>query len=162
MRRLLPFFAEPVGQARGRAATFTFLLHKPMRFLSLLTTRGLLLAGLLLALGGRPAAAQLLAPSQARAYNFLTVTMVESTAKSLSKLLIAPAFNGRTEIQLDAVAAFIPSTRLDQLRRNNEVLTQCLGELSAAGWELIQVSPATLATDKDVSVTRYLLRNAKC
>lgn len=159
VRRLLPFFAEPVGQARGRAATFPSLLHKPMRFLSLLT-RSLLLAGLLLALG-RPAAAQLLAPGQAKAYDFLTVTMVESTAKSLSKLLIAPAFNGRTEIQLDAVAAFSPSTRLDQLRRNNEVLTQSLGELSAAGWELIQVSPATLATDKDVSVTRYLLRKAK-
>ncbi|TDN36676.1 hypothetical protein A8B98_08320 [Hymenobacter sp. UV11] len=117
--------------------------------------------GLLLALGSRPAAAQLLAPSLARSYDFLTVTMVESTAKSLSKLLIAPAFNGRTEIQLDAVAAFSPGSRLDQLRRNNEVLTQSLGELSSAGWELIQVAPATLPTDKDVSVTRYLFRKAK-
>ena len=123
--------------------------------------RPLVLAGLLLALAPRPAAAQLLAPSTAQTYNFLTVTMVESTVKSLSKLLIAPAFNGRTEIQLDAQGAFLPSSRLDQLRRNNEVLSQSLSELSAAGWELIQVSPATLASDKDVSVTRYLLRKAK-
>lgn len=117
--------------------------------------------GLLLALMPRPAAAQLLAPATAQAYDFLTVTMVESTAKSLSKLLIAPAFNGRTEIQLDAQRAFLPGDRLDQLRRNNEILSQSLSELSVAGWELIQVSPATLASDKDVLITRYLLRKAR-
>ena len=118
-------------------------------------------AGWLLALTPGPAAAQLLAPVATQTYSFLTVTMVESTAKSLSKLLIAPAFNGRTEIQLDAQAAFLPGNRLDQLRHNNEVLSQSLSELSAAGWELIQVSPATLASDKDVLVTRYLLRKAR-
>jgi hypothetical protein len=132
-----------------------------MHFLLWPRLRYALLFSLLLALGSRPAAAQLLAPTQARAYDFATVTMVESTVKSLSKLLLAPAFNGRAEIQLDAIAAFLPGARLDQLRRNNEVLVQTLGELSSAGWELIQVAPATLATDKDVSVTRYLFRKAK-
>jgi hypothetical protein len=119
-----------------------------MHFLLWPRLRYALLFSLLLALGSRPAAAQLLAPTQARAYDFATVTMVESTVKSLSKLL-------------DAIAAFLPGARLDQLRRNNEVLVQTLGELSSAGWELIQVAPATLATDKDVSVTRYLFRKAK-
>lgn len=95
--------------------------------------RPVVLAGLLLALATRPAAAQLLTPAPAQPYDFLTVMMVESTAKSLSKLLIAPAFNGRTEIQLDALGAFLPGTRLDQLRRTNEVLSQSLSELSAAG-----------------------------
>lgn len=123
--------------------------------------RYVLLFNLLLALGSRPAAAQLLAPTQARTYEFLTATMVESTVKSQSKLLLAPALNGRAEIQLEAIAAFLPGARLDQLRHNDEVLVQILGELSSAGWELIQVAPATLATDKDVSVTRYLFRKAK-
>lgn len=132
-----------------------------MRFFSFLGTWRSLGVGLLLALASRPAAAQLIAPATARSYDFLTITVVESSTKSLAKLLLAPAFNGRTEIQLEAQSGFLSTTRLEHLRRNEEVLTQSLGELSAAGWELIQVASAPLITDKDVATTRYLLRKAK-
>jgi len=79
----------------------------------------------------------------------------------MAKLLFAPAFNGHTEIQLETVGAISSAAVLEQLRQNNEILTRALGELSAAGWELIQVSPAPLTFDKDVATTRYLLRKAK-
>lgn len=116
---------------------------------------------LLIALSSRPAAAQLLPAASGRTYDFLTVTTLEAPTKNMAKLLFAPAFNGRTEIQLESVGAFSASAVLEQLRHNNETLTQSLGELSVAGWELIQVAPAPLAADKSVATTRYLFRRAK-
>ena len=121
-----------------------------------------LAASLLLAVGSHPASAQLLpAPLPAQAYSFLTLTLVTSPTKNMAKLLIAPAFNGRTAIQLEPVSAFLPASRLEQLRHNDEVLAQSLGELSAEGWELIQVSSASPPEiDKDLTLSRYLLRKA--
>ncbi len=87
--------------------------------------------------------------------------MVEAPTKNMAKLLIAPAFNGRTEVQLEPAGGFSAATILERVRHNNEVLAQSLGELSGAGWELIQVSPAPLVVDKTVTATRYLLRKAK-
>jgi len=117
--------------------------------------------GLGLALGGQPAAAQLLAPAHGQTYNFLTVTALESPTKNMAKLLFTPAFNGRSEIPLEAVGAFSSAAVLEQLRHNEEVITQSLGDLSAAGWELIQVMPVPFSFDKSVTTTRYLLRKAK-
>lgn len=115
--------------------------------------------GLGTALGAQ---AQLLAPAApARSYEFLHVTVTEATTDNLSKLLLSPAFNGRTEIQLEGLNAFLPAKRLELLRRNEETISRCLGELSAAGWELLQVYSAPLVVDKDVSTTRYLLHRAK-
>jgi hypothetical protein len=116
---------------------------------------------LLLALGSQSAAAQLLPSANAQKHDFMTLTSIEAPTKKMAKLLFAPAFNGHTEIQLRTVGALSSNAVLEQLRQNNETLTQTLGELSAAGWELIQVSPAPLAFDKDVATTRYLLRKAK-
>lgn len=116
---------------------------------------------LLLAIGSQPAAAQLLPLAQAPAYDFLTVTAIEAPNKKMAKLLFAPSFNGRTEVQFEAMGALSTASLLEQLRRNNELLTQNLGELSAAGWELIQAFPAPFVADKDVVTTRYLLRKAK-
>lgn len=119
-----------------------------------------LAAGALLAASCHPAAAQLLpAAAPAQAYSFLTLTLVTSLTKDRAKLLVAPAFNGQTAIQLEPVNAFLPAKRLEQLRRNDEILTQNLGELSAAGWELIQIAPTTPPdVDKDLTLTRYLFR----
>ena len=116
---------------------------------------------MLLALGSHAAAAQMLPTATGQAHDFMTLTSIEAPTKKMAKLLFAPAFNGRTEVQLESVIAFSSATILEQLRHNNEMLTQTLGELSAAGWELIQVSPAPLAFDKDVATTRYLLRRAR-
>lgn len=114
-----------------------------------------------LALGSSPVAAQLLAPTHGQAYDFLTVTAIEAPTRPMAKLLFAPAVNGCTELQLEPVGAFSTATLLAQVRHNNELLVQSLGELSAAGWELIQVAPAPLTTAKEVTATRYLLRRAK-
>ena len=120
-----------------------------------------LAVGLFLALGSQAAAAQLLPAANAQKQIFMTLTSIEAPTRKMAKLLFAPAFNGHTEIQLEAVGALSAATVLEQLRQNNETLAQTLGELSAAGWELVQVSPAPLMADKDVATTRYLLRKAK-
>lgn len=118
-------------------------------------------AGLLLALSSHAASAQMLPAANGQPVDFMTLTSIEAPTKKMAKLLFAPAFNGRTEVQLESVGAFSTATILEQLRQNNETLTKTLGELSVAGWELIQVSPAPLTVDKDVVTTRYLLRKAK-
>ncbi|MDO7884813.1 hypothetical protein [Hymenobacter cheonanensis] len=132
-----------------------------MRLLPSLPSWRALGMSLALALSSQLAAAQLLASTRGQAYDFLTVTAIESPTRNMAKLLFTPAFNGHTELQLDAVGAFSSATILDQLRHNEEVVTQSLGDLSAAGWELIQVATTPLAADKNVSTTRYLLRKAK-
>jgi len=117
--------------------------------------------GLSLALGSQPAAAQLLAPTHGQTYSFLTVTAIESPTKNMAKLLFTPAFNGHSEVPLEAVGAFSSAAVLAQLRHNEEIITQSLGDLSAAGWELIQVMPVPFSFDKSVTTSRYLLRKAK-
>ena len=118
-------------------------------------------AAFLVALGSHAASAQMLPATTGQPLEFMTLTSIEAPTKKMAKLLFAPAFNGRTEVQLESVGAISTAAILEQLRQNNETLTKALGELSAAGWELIQVSPAPLTVDKDVVTTRYLLRKAK-
>ncbi|MGI4873756.1 MAG: hypothetical protein ACRYFX_21565 [Janthinobacterium lividum] len=121
----------------------------------------LILTALLLLLTNRPAAAQLLpAAVPARTSDFMTLTVLESPLKNMAKLLLTPAFNGRSEIQLED-AVVLASTRLEHLCHNNEVLSQSLGELSAAGWELAEVHSVPFAGDKDILPTRYLLRRPR-
>lgn len=135
--------------------------YKLMRFSSFCYSWRALGLGLCLALGSQPAAAQLLAPTHNQTYTFLTVTALESSSKNMAKLLFTPAFNGHSELPLEPVGAFSSAAVLEQLRHNEEVVTQSLGELSAAGWELIQVMPTPFSPDKNVIATRYLLRKAK-
>ena len=112
----------------------------------------------LLLLASRPAAAQLLpVASSTQVFDFMTLTALDSPLKNMARLLFAPAFNGRSEVQLEDIGA-LPGTRLEHLRHNNELLSQTLGELSAAGWELIEVHSAPFIADKDILTTRYLLR----
>jgi hypothetical protein len=132
-----------------------------MPFSSVFNAGRALGVGLLLIIGSPPATAQLLPAGHAQAYDFLTVTTIEAPTKKMAKLLFAPAFNGRTEIQLESIGALSAASLLEQLRHNNELLAQSLGELSAAGWELLQVSPAPFVGDKAVTTTRYLFRKAK-
>jgi hypothetical protein len=132
-----------------------------MRFTSLFNAGRALGVGLLLAAACQPAVAQLLPAAHAQAYDFLTVTTVEAQTRNMAKLLFAPAFGGRREISLEPIGGFSAATLLEQLRKNNEVLAQTLSELSAAGWELIQVETAPFIGDKTVTTTRYLLRKAK-
>lgn len=132
-----------------------------MRFLTSFLTRGLLLAGLLVGLGGRPAVAQLLAPSQARTYDFLTVTVIESPYTRESRLLFSPAFQGKTELILEEVYNLSNDRYREHLQRNTTLINQALSDLSAAGWELLDVHTALFSPAPTPTVTRYLFRKAK-
>ena len=131
----------------------TLPVHRPWPFLALVL-------GLL---ASRPAAAQqlLLVPAQpGQAYEFTTLTAFESPLKNMARLLIAPAFNGRSEIQLENIGT-LPATQLEHLLRNDEALNQTLSELSAAGWELYEMHSTPFIADKDIRTTRYLLRRPR-
>ncbi len=132
-----------------------------MHFLCPLGWRHLLLAGLLLLLGSRPAAAQLFAPTSARAYDFLTVTVIESPYTRESRLLFSPAFQGTTELTLEEVYNLSNDKYRDHLQLNTTLINQSLSDLSVAGWELIDVHTALFSPAPTPTVTRYLLRKAK-
>ena len=124
--------------------------------------RYLLFVGFLLPL--RPAWAQVVPPASAapHGYDFLTVTEFEGLTKNKAKLLITPAFQGKTEVQLDDLngSSFSVKKDLETFQRNTLVLNQQLSELTAAGWELVDISVISILTVGDTT-TRYLFRKAK-
>lgn len=124
--------------------------------------RCLLAIGLLLHL--QPVWAQLAPPpsSAPHGYDFLTVTEFEGLTKNKAKLLITPAFQGKTEVQLEDLngSNFSVNKDLETVQRNTQVLNQQLSELTVAGWELVDVSVISiLATGSHT--TRYLFRKPK-
>ncbi|OGX90688.1 hypothetical protein BEN49_22025 [Hymenobacter coccineus] len=103
-----------------------------------------------------------LAPAQsapAKTYDFLTVTNIESGTKSLAKMLITPAFQGKTEVQLEDLGSLSVEKNLAKIARNTEVINRQLTELTAAGWEFVQAYP--FAFSPDLPTTRYLFRKAR-
>lgn len=106
---------------------------------------------------GKAAFAQSAAP-HAAVYEFMTITTLESSSKSASKLFLTPAFQGKTEVQLDDFNAFASEKNKEKFQVNAQTVNQQLSELSVAGWELVQVYP--LPT-QGIFITRYLLRKAK-
>lgn len=125
-------------------------------FFSTTHLRGL--AAALLLAAGLPAAAQTGAPA-APGYSFLTVTTMESTAKSLAKIVITPAFQGKSEIQLEEFSGLSTEKYLAKLQHNTEVINQQLTDLTVAGWELVQTYPFT--SNSGPVATRYLFRKAR-
>lgn len=124
--------------------------------------RGSIAIGLLLALSARPAAAQLLPPvGQTQPVDFMTVLVFESDAKSYARLLFAPAFNGRTEIALEGLNTLSIDKAFENQRQNAETLSCTLSELSAVGWELVEVHSLPWTRDKAILTTRYLLRRPR-
>lgn len=92
-------------------------------------------------------------------YDFLTVTSMESGAKSLAKLLIVPAFQGKSEIQLEDFGGFSTEKNIAKLQHNTELIQHQLSDLTVAGWELVQTYP--FINSPSVVTTRYLFRKAK-
>jgi hypothetical protein len=93
--------------------------------------------------------------STAKGYQFLTVTAFESQVKVLSKIIVVPAFEGKSEIQLEDFGGFSTSKNVEKLERNTLLINQELEALTTAGWELVQVYTIGTLT------TRYLFRKAK-
>ena len=92
------------------------------------------------------------------AYQFLTLTTFESSAKAFAKIIITPAFEGKTEIQLEDFGSLSTDKNLAKLQHNTLLINQQLEALSSAGWELAQTYPVSMA---GVLTTRYLFRKAK-
>jgi hypothetical protein len=126
-----------------------------MQFPSSLLRYPLVMA--LLVLGTSTASAQA-GPAATRGYDFLTLTTLESSNKSASKIYIAPAFQGKTEVQLEDFNAFGFEKNREKLQQNTQLINQQLSDLTVAGWELVQVYPLS---SQAVIITRYLLKKAK-
>jgi hypothetical protein len=93
-----------------------------------------------------------------KGYEFMTMSTFESSIKSLSQMLLAPAFQGKSKIQLEDFGGLSASKNLDKYQRNAVTITQQLEALTTAGWELVHVYPVS---EMGVLTTRYLFRKAK-
>ncbi len=102
-----------------------------------------------------PAAAQTSPP---RAYDFLTVITLESQAKAYSRIIITPAFEGKSEVQLEDFGALSGSKNLEKIQRNTLLVNQQLTALTVGGWELVQVYPVA---ETGILTTRYLFRKPR-
>lgn len=93
-------------------------------------------------------------------YDFLTVTTTESAgSKSDCKMLIAPPFSGKSEVQLETAYGIDGKKDRERLQLNAVAITQQLTAITAAGWELFQVYPLNLTSS--LVATRYLFRKAQ-
>lgn len=99
-------------------------------------------------------------PTAPHGYDFLTVTSIESLSKKYSKLLITPAYQGKSEMPLEGYMGLGAEKFLDTSQRNTLITNQLLSDLTAAGWDLVEVyvTPAMGPTNH---TTRYLFRKAK-
>lgn len=87
-------------------------------------------------------------------YEFLTVLDSESQAKNMAKIVFAPPFQGKSEIQLEVLPGTISGKYMSIHQQNLQVVNQQLSDLTAAGWELVHVSG-------DGGETYYLFRKVK-
>jgi hypothetical protein len=130
-------------------------MNSPFPFMSVKTSFCQLLL-VLLSLGiCTKAAAQNTPP---RAYDFLTVMTLESGAKALSRIFITPAFEGKSEIQLEDFGGLSVSKNMEKMQRNTLLVNQQLTALTVGGWEIVQVYPVA---ETGVLTTRYLFRKPR-
>ena len=119
----------------------------------LLLSTGLILSG--------PAAFAQMSPVASRSYDFLTITVIQSPYKNDCRLLLTPAFQGKTEIKLEEEHTLSADKYRANAQSNALLLNQLLSDLSAAGWELADTHAAQQGPAPSATVTRYLLRKAK-
>lgn len=111
----------------------------------------------LLGPGPHPAAAQARPP----AYAFMTLTLLESSYRTDSRLLFTPAFKGQSEVKLEEIYNLSSDRYRTQLQRNTDLVNKALEELSDAGWELLSVQATMTGATPTASITRYLLRRPR-
>ena len=91
-------------------------------------------------------------------YDFLTVTVLELTGKSMAKVLITPAFQGKTEIQLADMSSISTAKNVEVSQHNASVVNQQLSDLTIAGWELAAVFNSNVS---GYAAPRYLFRRPR-
>ena len=79
--------------------------------------------------------AQAIAPA---GYTFLTMTSSESQVRAYARIFIVPAFQGKSEIQLEYSDGFSGGRNMERLQRNTQLVNQQLEALTVAGWELVR------------------------
>ena len=99
-------------------------------------------------------------------YDFMTVSVIKSPYKNDCYLLLTPAFQGKSEIKLAEEYNLASDRYRANLQHNIELLNGILGELSAAGWDLVDVHSTEVGAEPPglqptATITRYLLRKAK-
>ena len=99
-------------------------------------------------------------------YDFMTVSVIKSPYKNDCYLLLTPAFQGKSEIKLEEEYDLSSDRYRANLQHNIELLNGTLGELSAAGWDLVDVHSTEVGAEPPglqptATITRYLLRKAK-
>jgi hypothetical protein len=88
-------------------------------------------------------------------YEFLTLLESEAQQNSFAKIMFAPAFQGKTEIQLENLPGTVSGNKFMTIHRQNvEIVNQQLEAVTAAGWELVHVSA-------DDRAREYLFRRLK-
>ncbi|AMR28019.1 hypothetical protein A0257_13585 [Hymenobacter psoromatis] len=114
--------------------------------------------GFLLLLTTRSSWAQV-GPVAPHGDDFLTVTTIDGYTKNISKILITPAFQEKTEIQLEDLgnSSFSIEKNLATIQRNTLKINQQLSDLTVAGWELVEAHTVTIFAP----TTRYLFRKAR-
>lgn len=91
-------------------------------------------------------------------YDFLTVTVLELTGKSMAKVLITPAFQGKTEIQLADMSSISVTKNVELSQQNASIVNQQLSDLTVAGWELAAVFNSSIS---GYATPRYLFRRPR-
>jgi len=99
-------------------------------------------------------------------YDFMTISVIKSPYKNDCYLLLTPAFQGKSEIKLEEEYNLASDRYRANLQHNIELLNGTLGELSAAGWDLVDVHSTEVGAEPPglqptATITRYLLRKAK-
>ena len=99
-------------------------------------------------------------------YDFMTISVIKSPYKNDCYLLLTPAFQGKAEIKLEEEYNLASDRYRANLQRNITLLNQTLGELSTAGWDLVDVHSTEVGAEPvglhpTATITRYLLRKAK-
>ncbi len=92
----------------------------------------------------------------AHGYDFLTVTTSEGT-KAYSFILFSPAFQGKTEVQLESGNVLSADKYKERIQQNTLLINEQLSALTVAGWELVQVYTPIYS----VNARCYLFRKAK-
>ena len=88
-------------------------------------------------------------------YEFLTVVDSEAQGSSWAKLLFAPAFQGKSQVQLEHLPGTTSGDKYLAVQQQNlQLVNQYLGEVTAAGWELVHVFGGEMKTS-------YLFRKEK-
>jgi hypothetical protein len=99
-------------------------------------------------------------------HDFMTISVIKSPYKNDCYLLLTPAFQGKSEIKLEEEYNLASDRYRSNLQRNILLLNVTLGELSAAGWDLVDVHSTEVGAEPaglqpTATITRYLLRKAK-